>query len=127
MPITSSDAETISDDILSSSEEILGISIMDMSGNILSANSKGSFKEAFTVSQDRAKYGGTLAVAALTVVNKTRNVFGPPKAIITIHEDCKLMLLPVPPYQLLVGLVLQRSVMKKMRLATRLKDWSHLP
>jgi hypothetical protein len=127
MPITSSDAETISDDILSSSEEILGISIMDMSGNILSANSKGSFKEAFTVSQDRAKYGGTLAVAALTVVNKTRNVFGPPKAIITIHEDCKLMLLPVPPCQLLVGLVLQRSVMKKMRLATRLKDWSHLP
>jgi hypothetical protein len=96
MPITSSDAETISDDILSSSEEILGISIMDMRGNILSANSKGSFKEAFTVSQVRAKYGGTLAVAALTVVNETRNVFGPPKAIITIHEDCKLMLLPVP-------------------------------
>jgi hypothetical protein len=121
MPITSSDAETISDDILSSNEEILGISIMDMRGNILSANSKESFKEAFTVSQDRAKYGGTLAVAALTVVNETRNVFGPPKAIITIHEDCKLMLLPVPPYQLLIGLVLQRSVNEEDEIANKVE------
>ena len=126
MAVTSGDAETISDDILSSNDEIVGISIMDMRGNILAANSKESFKEAFAVSRDRAKYGGTLAVAALAVANETRNIFGAAKAIITTHENCKLMLVPLPTHQLLIGLVLQRSVNTKIRLLTRLKDWWHI-
>ena len=121
MAVTSGDAETIADDILSSNNEILGISIMDMRGNILAANSKESFKEAFAVSRDRAKYGGTLAVAALAVVNETRNIFGAAKAIITIHENCKLMLLPVPTHQLLVGLVLQRSVNTEDEIANKVE------
>jgi hypothetical protein len=121
MAVTSGDAETISDDILSSNDEILGISIMDMRGNILAANSKESFKEAFAVSRDRAKYGGTLAVAALDVVNETRNIFGAAKAIITIHEKCKLMLVPVPAHQLLIGLVLQRSVNTEDKIANKVE------
>ena len=121
MAVTSGDAETISDDILSSNDEILGISIMDMRGNILAANSKESFKEAFAVSRDRAKYGGTLAVAALAVVNETRNIFGAAKAIITIHEKCKLMLVPVPAHQLLIGLVLQRSVNTEDKIANKIE------
>ncbi|HKH85057.1 MAG TPA: hypothetical protein VKA40_00780 [Nitrososphaera sp.] len=121
MAVTSGDAETISDDILSSNDEILGISIMDMRGNILAANSKESFKEAFAVSRDRAKYGGTLAVAALAVVNETRNIFGAAKAIITIHEKCKLMLVPVPAHQLLIGLVLQRSVNTEDKIANKVE------
>ncbi len=121
MTVTSSDAERIIDDILSSNDEVLGISIMDMRGNILAANSKEVFKEAFTISLDRSKYGGTLAVAALTVVNETRNIFGGAKAITTIHENCKLMLLPVPPYQLLVGLVLQRSVNADDKIANKVE------
>ena len=121
MAVTSGDAETISDDILSSNDEIVGISIMDMRGNILAANSKESFKEAFAVSRDRAKYGGTLAVAALAVVNETRNIFGAAKAIITIHEKCKLMLVPVPAHQLLIGLVLQRSVNTEDKIANKIE------
>jgi hypothetical protein len=121
MAVTSGDAETISDDILSSNDEILGISIMDMRGNILAANSKESFKEAFAVSRDRAKYGGTLAVAALAVANETRNIFGAAKAIITIHENCKLMLVPVPAHQLLIGLVLQRSVNTEDKIANKVE------
>ena len=121
MAVTSGDAETISDDILSSNDEILGISIMDMRGNILAANSKESFKEAFAVSRDRAKYGGTLAVAALAVANETRNIFGAAKAIITIHEKCKLMLVPVPTHQLLIGLVLQRSVNTEDKIANKVE------
>jgi uncharacterized protein YbgA (DUF1722 family) len=36
---------------------------------------------------------------------------GSPQAIITIHSNCKLMLLSMPPsYQILVSLVLERSV-----------------
>lgn len=110
MGVTSSDAERIVEEVLSTYDEILGISIMDMRGNILAANSKEAFREALAVSRDRAKYGGTLAVAVLNLVNETRNIFGGAKAIITIHENCKLMLLPVPSFQLLVGLVLQHSV-----------------
>ena len=121
MAVTSGDAETISDDILSSNDEIVGISIMDMRGNILAANSKESFKEAFAVSRDRAKYGGTLAVAAFAVANETRNIFGAAKAIITTHENCKLMLVPVPAHQLLIGLVLQRSVNTEDKIANKVE------
>ena len=110
MGVISSQAERIADDILSTYDEILGISIMDMRGNILAANSTEAFREAFAVSRDRAKYGGAVAVAVLGLVNNIRTIFGAAKAIITIHENCKLMLLPVPSFQLLVGLVLMKSV-----------------
>ena len=110
MGVISSQAERIADDILSTYDEILGISIMDMRGNILAANSTEAFREAFAVSRDRAKYGGAVAVAVLGLVNNIRTIFGAAKAIITVHENCKLMLLPVPSFQLLVGLVLMKSV-----------------
>lgn len=109
MSVTTRSAETIVHTILSSYDEILGISIMNMKGNMLAADSKEVFRETFVITEDRANYGGTLAIQALSVVNETRNVFGRTKAIITIHENCKLMLLPVPLFQLLVGVVLERS------------------
>ncbi len=107
--MTTRSAETIVHTVLSRYDEILGISIMNMKGNMLAADSKEAFRDAFAITEDRANYGGTLAVEALSVVNETRNVFGRAKAIITIHEDCKLMLLPVPSFQLLVGVVLEKS------------------
>jgi hypothetical protein len=109
--ITSCTAEKISDDILSANEEILAISIMDISGNVLAAKSKESFKQAFRVTQYGDKYGGTLAVAALAVANEVKDVVGgEAQAIITIYKNCKMMLLPIPSSQILVGFVLQRSV-----------------
>src|SRR5919201_5919867 len=119
--ISSGVAEKVSDDILSSNEEILAISIMDISGNVLAAKSKESFKQAFRATGEGDKYGGTLAVAALAVANETRNIFGASKAIITIHENCKLMLIPVPSYKLLVGLVLQRSVSTEDKIANKIE------
>src|SRR5215208_4282991 len=107
--ITSSAAERVSDEILSTNDEIPAISIMDMRGNILAAKSKESFKKAFGVTRYGDKYGGTLAVAALAVANEVKDVFGEAQAIITIHENCKLMLLPIPSYEILLGFVLQRS------------------
>jgi len=109
MSLTTRSAETIVHTILSNYDEILGISIMNMKGNMLAADSKEAFRETFRITEDRANYGGTLAVEALSVVNETRNVFGRTKAIITIHENCKLMLLPIPSFQLLIGVVLERS------------------
>ena len=110
MAVTSNDAERIAGDVLSIHDEILGISIMDKKGNILAANSKESFKEAFGVAEDREKYTATLAIGILTLVNELKDMFGGAKAIITVHENCKLMLLPVPSFQLLVGLVFQGGV-----------------
>jgi hypothetical protein len=108
--ITSSATERTSDEILSTNDEIPAISIMDMRGNILAAKSKESFKKAFGVTRYGDKYGGTFAVAALAVANEVKDVFGEAQAIITIYKNCKLMLLPVPSYEILLGLVLQRSV-----------------
>ncbi len=109
MSLTTRSAEIIVHTILSNYDEILGISIMNMKGTMIAADSKEVFRETFVITEDRANYGGTLAVEALSVVNETRNVFGRTKAIITIHENCKLMLLPIPSFQLLVGVVLERS------------------
>jgi hypothetical protein len=109
--ITSSDAKRIVDDILSTNNEILAISIIDQKGgNILAAKSKDSFKKAFGVTRDGDKYGGTLALAALSIVNEVKEVVGEAKAIITIYKNCKMMLLPVQSYEILVGLVLEPSV-----------------
>jgi hypothetical protein len=91
-------------------DEILAVSIMDTKGNILGATSKDSFKEAFGVTRNGDKYSGTLAVAALAVANEVKDVFKEAQAIISIHENCKLMLLPIPSYEILIGFILQRSV-----------------
>jgi hypothetical protein len=108
--VTSTAAERISGDILSTNDEILAISIMDMRGNILAAKSEESFKKAFGVTRDGDKYGGTLAVASLSVANEVKEVAGEARAVITVYEKCKMMLLPLPSYEILVGLVLHSSV-----------------
>jgi hypothetical protein len=94
MAVTSSVAQRIAYDILTANDEMLAISILDKKGNILATISKESFKEAFGVTRDGDKYGGSLAVAALSLVNQVRNVVGEVQAIITMHKDCKMMLYP---------------------------------
>ncbi|HJU35753.1 MAG TPA: hypothetical protein VJ695_11595 [Nitrososphaera sp.] len=121
MAVTSGSAKRIVDDVLSIYDVVLGISIMNMKGNILAANSKEAFREVFRVTQDRATDSGALALATLNVVNETRNIFGRVEAIITIHQNCKLMLLPLPPFQLLVGLVLERSVNVEDKIAKEIE------
>ena len=110
MIINSSVAQRIAYDILSINDEILAISIMDMKGNTLAATSKDSFKKAFGVTRNGDKYGGTLAVAALAVANEVKDVFKEAQAIISIHESCKMLLLPIPSHEILIGFVLSRSV-----------------
>jgi hypothetical protein len=109
MAVTSTAAERIAEDILSTNDEILAISIIDKKGNMLAGKSKESFKNAFGVTADGDKYGATLAIGILSLVNEVKDIFGEAKAIITIHKNCKLMLLPIPSHQILVGLVLQRD------------------
>lgn len=120
--VTPSEAERIVDDISSYNDAILSTSVMDRKGNIIAAKSKESFKKAFGVNlKMEDNYGGTLAVATLSVVNEVRDIFGEPQAIITIHKDCTLMLLPVPSYQLLVGIVLERSVDEQDKIANEIE------
>jgi hypothetical protein len=102
-------AKKIVDYILSTNDEILAVSIIDMKGNILAANSE-HLREALGVSVDEHKYDRTLVSSTLHLIHVTRDMFEEAKAVITIHKDCTLMLLPMPSFQILVGLVLHRSV-----------------
>jgi hypothetical protein len=102
-------AKRIVDVILSVNDEILAVSIMDMQGKLLAANSE-YLREALGVSVDEDKYDRTLVAAVLGFIYLTRNIIEEAKAVVTIHKDCKLMLLPIPSFQILVGLVLHRSV-----------------
>jgi hypothetical protein len=91
-------------------EEILAASIIDKrEGSMIAAKSMPYFKGAFGVSYDGDEYGGSVALAMLSVVNEVKDMFGPPQAIITIHEDYKMMLIPLPAFDIFVGLVLARS------------------
>ena len=110
MAVPSTIAQRIAYEILSTNDEILALSIMDMRGNIIAATSKKSFKEDFGVSREGDKYGGSLAVAALAVANEVKDVAGEAQALITIYKNCKMMLLPMPSHEILVGFVLQPSV-----------------
>jgi hypothetical protein len=108
--IISSCAERMADDILSANDEILSISIMDMRGNILASKSKESFKQVLGITREGDKYGGTLAVAVLALANEVKEVAGEARVLITVYDKCKMTLVPMPSYEILVGLVLQRSV-----------------
>ena len=111
MTIGSSAAERIVDDILSSNHEILSAGVIDRSGNIIANKSGESFGKRFEGlhNLEGNRYSGTLAVAALGVANEVKDVFGEPQALVTFYRDCKLMLLSMPSYDILIGLALKRS------------------
>ncbi len=99
-------AERIVDDILSSNSEILSAGVIDKRGDITANKSSESFEKRFkgVRNLERNKYGGTLAVAALSIANEVKEAFGESQALITIYRDCKLVLLPMPLYDILIGL-----------------------
>lgn len=101
-------AQIIIDAILSIDEKIWAASIIEKNGNIIAAKSKPSFKQTFGVVQDGEKNGGSLAVATLSLVNEVKDISGEAQTVITIYNNCKLMLLNISSYEILVGLALQR-------------------
>lgn len=110
MTASSGEAQRIAQDILSYSDEVLSVAVIDRDGGVLAGESRESFKKRFEPgSLDESRHSGPLAIATLSVVNEVEATFGEPEAIITIHKSCKLMLLPMPSYDVLIGLVLERS------------------
>ena len=111
MVVGSVAAERIVDDILSSNHEIVSAGVIDRSGNIIANKSSESFEKQFkgVSNLEQNRYSGTLAVAALSIANEVKDAFGEPKALITIYRDCKLVLLPMPSYDILIGLALESS------------------
>jgi len=111
--ITSTAAERIADEVLSTYDgKILSISIIDEKGageNFLTTKSTESFSKEFGELQEGRKYGGSLAIAALSIANEVREVAGETIALTTTYEKCKMMLIPIPSYEILVGLVLKRG------------------
>lgn len=111
--IDSTAAERIADEILSTYDgKILSISIIDArkAENFLATKSTKSFEKEFGVLQEGRKYGGSLAIASLSIANEVRAIAGEAKAISTTYEKCKMMLIPIPSYEILVGFVLKRKV-----------------
>jgi hypothetical protein len=109
MSINQTDAKAILDKVLSIDTRVWAASIIESNGNILAAKSKPSFKETFGVIQDGERYGGSLAAATLSVVNEVKGIFGEAQIIITIYNNCKLMLLNISSYEILIGLALEHS------------------
>jgi hypothetical protein len=109
MSINQTDAKAILDKVLSIDTRVWAASIIESNGNILAAKSKPSFKETFGVIQDGERYGGSLAAATLSVVNEVKGIFGEAQIIITIYNNCKLMLLNISSYKILIGLALEHS------------------
>jgi hypothetical protein len=112
-PIDSTAAERIADEILSTYDgKILSVSIIDArkAGNFLATKSTKSFEKEFGVLQEGRKYGGSLAIASLSIANEVREIAGETKVISTTYEKCKMMLIPIPSYEILVGFVLKRKV-----------------
>ncbi len=132
--ITPHVAERIVDEILSShqkeedeekEEGLLAITIIDERGLggrargrggkdnvVLATKAKESFRKAFGsfYRQAGVQYGATLSLAALGVANEIREYAGQVQSIITTYEKFKMTLLPMPAYDIVVGLVLSRSV-----------------
>jgi hypothetical protein len=121
--IPPSKAEKIADDILSLDDKILSVSIRDWSGNSLAVKSREAFRQRFRVNRlVGSKYSGSLAVVALGVVNEVKDIFGEAQAIITLHKNCKLMLLPMPSYKILIGLAFERlAVIEDYSLANKIE------
>ena len=125
--ITSSVAEKIANGMLSSDQEggLLAITIIDERGLggrargrggkdnvVLATKAKEPFRKAFVsfYRQAGVQYGATLALAALGVANEIREYAGQVQSIITTYEKFKMTLLPMPAYDIVVGLVLERSI-----------------
>ena len=124
MTFLPSKAEKIVDAILSSNDKVLLASIRDWRGNILAVKTRDSFRERFfgISSFIGSTYSGSLTVATLSLVNEVKDAFGEAQAIIIIYENCKVMLLPMPSYEVIVGLVLERSVVTEdYSLANKIK------
>jgi hypothetical protein len=51
-----------------------------------------------------------LLLQLLVWLNEVKDAFGEAQAIITIYEGCKVMLLPMSSYEVIVGLTLELSV-----------------
>jgi hypothetical protein len=115
MALVSSKAEKIVDAILSSNDEMLLISIRDWSGNILAVKYRESFTKRFFGASRLigTRYSGSLIVSTLSLANEEKDVFGEAQAIITIYKDFKVMLLPMPLYEVIVGIALERSAADK--------------
>ncbi len=111
VPVTHDDAERISQDILYKNDDVLAATIIDRQGKILAFHSKESFKKDFgeITNQDKT-YGGILFISILSLINEIKHIIDESRAIISIHKNCKMMLIPLQSHQIVVALVLQRSV-----------------
>jgi hypothetical protein len=102
----------ISEDVMNLDDAVLGVSIISDTGKVLSSFARDNLGKRFEL--DRYTYDanhGTWAKIILTLVEQaSSSTFGPANAIITVHKGSILMLIPIRSRNIMIGLVLQRSV-----------------
>jgi hypothetical protein len=108
--VLSNNLSKISKQILSIDDTIDAVSIMDMQGNTLASTSKESFYSTkYDVTKDIHDTAGDFAIVILGMVQRMDEAFGSTEAIVSFYKKCKLMLVPIPSHQILIGLVIYRS------------------
>jgi hypothetical protein len=115
-------------DILSMDHAIDAVSIMDMRGNTLSSASKDSlYSTKYQITKDIKNMAGSWAIVVLGMTQRMDQSFGSTEAIVSLHKKSKLVLVPVPSHQVLIGLVVYRSsneeyIIEKIRTLLEAQD-----
>ena len=52
-----------------------------------------------------------MAIASLSIANELKEFAGEALVVTTTYQKCKMMLIPIPSHEILVGFVLKRRVM----------------
>jgi hypothetical protein len=101
-------AKIICQDVMAIDRNILGVSITDMNGHLLSSSSNHSMKGRLEISVSEKCYG-LWAKIILRLAQEAGQDFGLVKAIVNFHENCIFAIVPVKSRQLIIGLVLSCS------------------
>jgi hypothetical protein len=98
----------ICQDLTAIDRNILGLSIGDMNGQLLSSSSNEPIKRKFGINLSEKHYG-MWAKIIIQLVQEAGQDFGHVKAIVNFHMNGIFELVPVTSRQLIIGLVLSRS------------------
>jgi hypothetical protein len=111
MVSVSDKAEKIVDAVLSSNDKILLVSIRAWNGTIIAVKYRDTFRERFNrvSSLIGTTYSGSLTIATLGLVNEVKDIFGEARVLVTFYDDCKVILIPMPSHEIIVGLTVERS------------------
>lgn len=104
-------ASELAEKILHIDERILSVALVDMRGNTVLSTSKYRFQNQFTVDNkqtDRTDHG-LMIRAAYGMIDNCAKTFGKIQTFVSLHENTKIIVLPVTKFGLLLVVVVLPS------------------